>query len=68
MLNIRVNGQQRELMAEIGLPDFLHKLEIDGHQIAVAHNGIVLHREDWPSIVLHDGDQLELVRMIGGGM
>lgn len=68
MLNISVNGERRELIAEICLTDFLHKLEIDARRIAVAHNGVVLHREDWPSVVLHDGDQLELVRMIGGGV
>jgi thiamine biosynthesis protein ThiS len=49
------------------LPEFLTALELDGRRIAIAHNGTVLYREDWPAIKLHDGDRLEIVRMIGGG-
>jgi sulfur carrier protein len=62
-----VNGEERLLEAATPLTDFLTALELDGRRIAVAHNGVVLYREDWPSVVLRDGDRLEIVRMIGGG-
>lgn len=67
MLHVTVNGEQRELAVETPLLDFLTALEIDGRRIAIAHNGTVLYREDWPSVVIRDGDRLEIVRMIGGG-
>jgi thiamine biosynthesis protein ThiS len=67
MVRLIVNGEQRTLSGETSLPDFLANHGIDGRRIAVAHNGTVLYREDWPSVVLKDGDRLEIVRMIGGG-
>lgn len=67
MLTLHVNGEMRSLQGETALPAFLADLEIDVRRIAIAHNGTVLHREDWPSVVLRDGDRLEIVRMIGGG-
>ena len=62
-----VNGEERTLPAETALPDFLTAFGLDGRRIAIAHNGTVLYREDWPDVLLRDGDRLEIVRMIGGG-
>jgi thiamine biosynthesis protein ThiS len=67
MARLIVNGEPRDVAAEITLPDFLISFGLDGRRIAVAHNGTVLYRDDWPSIVLREGDRLEIVRMIGGG-
>jgi thiamine biosynthesis protein ThiS len=67
MVLLTVNGEQRQLDKEMALPDFLKTHQLDGRRIAVAHNGTVLFRQDWPSIMLRNGDRLEIVRMIGGG-
>lgn len=67
MVRLTVNGQDRELEQELSLPEFLSALELDGRRIAIAHNGVVLQRDDWSSVILRDGDRLEVVRMIGGG-
>jgi thiamine biosynthesis protein ThiS len=67
LVNVVVNGEERALDGETDLPDFLHSFGLDGRRIAIAHNGTVLYREDWPSIKLREGDRLEIVRMIGGG-
>ena len=67
MVRLIVNGEARNLAAEMSLPEYLTSFGLDGRRIAVAHNGIVLYRDDWASVVLRDGDRLEIVRMIGGG-
>jgi sulfur carrier protein len=67
MVHLTVNGEQRSLAEEMSLPAFLSSFGLDGRRIAVAHNGTVLYRDDWPSIVLQEGDRIEIVRMIGGG-
>jgi len=67
VVRVTVNGEVRHLPTETALPEFLNSFDLDGRRIAVAHNGTVLYREDWPSITLRDGDRLEIVRMIGGG-
>jgi thiamine biosynthesis protein ThiS len=67
VVNLVVNGEPRCLERETALPDFLAAFGLDARRIAVAHNGTVLYREDWPSVTLREGDRLEIVRMIGGG-
>jgi thiamine biosynthesis protein ThiS len=67
VIRVIVNGEERSLAVETSLSEFLSAHGIDGRRIAVAHNGTVLYREDWPSVVLHEGDRLEIVRIIGGG-
>jgi len=67
MIALTVNGERRELDGPIGLIAFLESLAIDPRYVAVARNGDVLPREEWPQTTLQDGDVLEVVRMVGGG-
>ncbi len=67
MIALTVNGERRETDARIGLMAFLGSLAIDPRYVAVARNGEVLPREQWPAVTLEDGDVLEIVRMVGGG-
>ncbi len=47
--------------------DFLHSSGVNLKFIAVAHNGEVVDRESFQEIVLDDGDDVEIVRPVGGG-
>jgi thiamine biosynthesis protein ThiS len=67
MIALTVNGERRELESPIGLVAFLESLGVDPHYVAVARNGDVVPREEWPKITLQGGDVLEVVRMVGGG-
>jgi thiamine biosynthesis protein ThiS len=33
----------------------------------VEHNGKALHRSEWSSVTLHEGDRLEFMRVAAGG-
>lgn len=67
MIEIVVNGETRKLERETPLVEFVTAFGLDGRRIAIAHNGVVLYRDDWEAIMLRAGDRLEVVRMIGGG-
>ena len=67
MIALTVNGERRELDGPIGLVAFLESVAVDPRYVAVARNGDVVPREEWPGITLEDGDVLEVVRMVGGG-
>ena len=67
MIALTVNGERRELEGPVGLTAFLESLGVDPRYVAVARNGDVLPREEWPNVTLQDGDTLEVVRMVGGG-
>jgi thiamine biosynthesis protein ThiS len=67
MINLVVNGKPREIAIETDVAGFLKQLEIDPRAVAVAVNGEVVSRDLYASIRLHEGDSLEIVRMVGGG-
>jgi thiamine biosynthesis protein ThiS len=67
MITLTINGRYRELEGPTPLVDFLHSSGVNLKFIAVAHNGEVVDRESFQEIVLDDGDDVEIVRPVGGG-
>lgn len=66
--NIRVNGQDQPLDVAT-LAAMLAEKAIDTGQrgIAVALNGAIVPRANWPQTKLHPGDNVEIVRARQGG-
>ena len=67
MIGVTVNGGRREMEPLTTLVEFLKARGLDGQFVAVAYNGDVLDKADYPRIVLREGDVLEIVRPVGGG-
>jgi len=67
MIALTVNGKYRELDGPTKLLDYLESLEIKLSLIAVAYNGTVLRKDEFDGITLSEGDQVEIVRAVGGG-
>ena len=66
-MRLVLNGKERDFPDGITIPQLLETLGIDRRAIAVALNGDVVPRATYDSVVLHDGDRVEVVRMVGGG-
>lgn len=66
-VRLTVNGKPREVEGPVSLVEFLEASGVNIQFIAVAYNGEVLERERFSSITLQEGDDLELVRPVGGG-
>jgi len=64
---ITLNGKPHTLELPMKLLDLLAVLAIDRRMIAIAHNGDVVPRSQYEEVSLADGDQVEVVRMVGGG-
>ena len=67
MIEFTVNGKPRRLDGPTPLEAFLKSIGVDLKPIAVALNGTVLRREELRSVMLSDGDAVEIVRAVGGG-
>ena len=67
MITLTVNGKERTLAETMSVTRFLEESGIDPRIVAVEHNGVALRREQFPEVMLGAGDQVEVVRMIGGG-
>ncbi|HKW59269.1 MAG TPA: sulfur carrier protein ThiS [Candidatus Dormibacteraeota bacterium] len=67
MIALQVNGKQVELQSATPLLDYLRTLGVDPGAVAVEHNGEIVERALFEKVVLDQGDQVEIVRMVGGG-
>ena len=67
MITLTVNGKPREASGPVSIERYLLDMGITQKAIAVAHNGEVVRRNELRGITLKDGDQLEIVRAVGGG-
>jgi sulfur carrier protein len=67
-LRIQVNGEPRDVDDGTTLSELISSLQLKPEQIAVELNRTVVRRAEWPATVLHDGDALEVVHFVGGGV
>ncbi len=67
--SIVVNGRPRPLPADGSLVHLLSQLSVDPGSagVAVAVNGEVVPKPDWPARRLAPGDRVEVVRAVQGG-
>ncbi len=67
MIKLMVNGKSRELTEATNLEAYLTSFGLDLQFVAVGYNGEVIKKETFAEVVLKDGDNLEIVRPVGGG-
>lgn len=67
MITITVNGEPREVPEGTTVAGLLELLQITRGMFAVSRNREILHREQYASAALAEGDVIEVVRMVGGG-
>ncbi len=65
---IRVNGKEREIEEGCTLLSLLQKLGVEpGRGVAVERNREIVPKDRYKDVVLEDGDELEIVTLVGGG-
>jgi len=67
LLNLRINGEHREVVDNLSLRELVTQLDLTPERIAIELNQNVVRRTEWPSTVLKEGDQVEIVHFVGGG-
>ena len=65
-MQVSVNGQIEEIQAQ-SLESYLASKLLLGRRIAVELNGKIVPKSQFSSVMLVDGDVLEIVSAIGGG-
>lgn len=66
-MEIRLNGESHQLGEARDLQSLVQSLELGQQAIAIAVNRQVITRSQWQQHVLQAGDQVDVVRAIGGG-
>lgn len=66
-MKIHLNGELHECPDALSLAALIATMDLAGKRIAVELNGDIAPRSQHASIILHDGDRVEIVQAIGGG-
>jgi sulfur carrier protein len=67
MLEILLNGEATRVLPQQTLGQLVAGLALPAQAMAVAVNRNVVPRHRWPDFAIVQGDQVDIVRAIGGG-
>lgn len=66
-IQIRLNGATIDVEEGMSLGSLIDSRGLERRMIAVEYNTEILPRYDYDDTLIQDGDQLEIVHMVGGG-
>jgi thiamine biosynthesis protein ThiS len=70
-MKLRINGEERDFggsPAPLTLAALVELLGMKADRVAVELNLSIVPRDSWAATVLNDGDRLEIVHFVGGGL
>lgn len=67
MIRITVNGKPVELESPLSVDRLLDSVEVPPNYLAVEVNADVVPRERYGDVTVRDGDEVEVVTLVGGG-
>ncbi len=68
VIELVINGKRVELDGPTPLLSYLEKHGVNPRTVAVEHNGEIIERSAFDTTTLREGDKVEIVRMVGGGL
>jgi len=67
-MNLTINGEDRVFVSISTVSNLLVQLNMKPDRVAVELNRDLLARDRWAATQLQDGDTLEIVHFVGGGL
>jgi thiazole synthase len=66
-MTITLNGESRSVAEVPTIAALVRELNLLPETLLIEHNGLALHREEWKSRALREGDKIEFIRVVAGG-
>src|SRR5947207_640677 len=66
-IEIRLNGEACEIPEPLSIAELLDRFDLPKERVAVERNGAIVPKQQWDSVALAEGDELEVVHFVGGG-
>jgi thiamine biosynthesis protein ThiS len=66
-MTISLNGEKADTRGSETIADLVERYQLPPQAILIEHNGLALHRHEWPQRPLTEGDQVEFIRVVSGG-
>jgi len=67
-VGVRINGEDRKVPRGLDVRSLLEWLELTPELVVVERNLEILERDQYGSVTVEDGDALEVVHFVGGGL
>lgn len=66
-MTISLNGEPTDARDAKTIAELIERFQLPAQTILIEHNGVALHRHEWPQRPLREGDQIEFLRVVAGG-
>ena len=66
-MTVILNGESRSVAEVTTIAALVRELNLVPATLLIEHNGLALHREEWNSRAVREGDKIELIRVVAGG-
>ena len=66
-MTISLNGESVDARDLETIAELIERYQLPPQSILVEHNGLALHRHEWPQRSLAEGDRVEFIRVVAGG-
>jgi sulfur carrier protein len=66
-MKILINGETRQLEESKTITALVADLGLEPKMVLIEHNGIALHRSEWTTCLLSEGDLIEILQVAAGG-
>lgn len=66
-MKLLINGREHFIENLRKISDLPAQLWLEPRMVLIEHNGIALHRSEWESRALAEGDRIEILQVAAGG-
>lgn len=66
-MKITCNGETREIPPDTTLVSFIRDMGLNPDTVVAECDGRIVKRDEYDTLVLQEGNVLELIRFVGGG-
>lgn len=67
-MTLVINGEEKTFADSLSLADLISNLALKSDRVAVELNREIVSRQNWAGTRLKNGDRLEIVHFVGGGL
>src|SRR2546422_3073913 len=66
-IEIRLNGEACEIPEPVSIAELLEPFDLPNDRVAVERNRSIVPKQQWESVQLAQGDEIEVAHFVGGG-
>ena len=66
-MKILINGETRQFEEPKTITGLVANLGLEPKMVLIEHNGTALHRSEWSTCILSEGDRIEILQVAAGG-